>query len=276
LLVEQFGLKLPAWQQARLDSGDLTDVVPAELRADAVVALTAGEKPVGAVVVEAQLGRDENKRYSWPAYLATLRVRLRCPTTLLVICPDPGIARWCAQPIELGHPDWDLKPLVLGPNRVPVVTDPAAARRFPELAVLSTMAHGGRPAPEREPVLRAFLSALERFDHEHVTLYAGVVMTALPAAARRHLEAMMTNATFEYRDYLSDFVNKFVNQGRREGEVTGEVKGEVDALLTVLAARSIEVPDEARDRITGCTDLDQLRTWLSRAATAESISDLFD
>jgi hypothetical protein len=174
-------------------------------------------------------------------------------------------------------PAWQL---VLGPSRVPVLTDPVAASRFPELAVLSAMAHGGLPAPEREPVLRAFLAALDQFDQEHVTLYAGVVMTALPAAARRHLEAMMTSATFEYRDYLSDFVNTFVNQGRREGEVTGEIKGEikgeVNALLTVLAARGIEVDDDARDRITGCTDLDQLQAWIGRAATAQSMSDLFD
>jgi hypothetical protein len=43
----------------------------------------------------------------------------------------------------------------------------------------------------------------------------------------------------------------------------------------VLSARGVEVPDDARERITGCTDVDQLDTWLGRAATATSVHDLF-
>jgi 8-oxo-dGDP phosphatase len=77
---------------------------------------------------------------------------------------------------------------------------------------------------------------------------------------------------------MSDFVNKFVNQGRREGEAMGEIRGRIkagaEAVLTVLGARGIEVPDEVRVRITGCTDLDQLEAWLRRAATVESIDDM--
>ncbi len=61
---------------------------------------------------------------------------------LLVVAPDASVARWCAQPIELGHPGFMLQPLVAGPNAIPVLTDEQAARRDPELAVLSAMAHG--------------------------------------------------------------------------------------------------------------------------------------
>jgi hypothetical protein len=46
-------------------------------------------------------------------------------------------------------------------------------------------------------------------------------------------------------------------------------------LLAVLAARGIEVPDDVQARITGCTDLEQLETWIRRAATADSVQDLF-
>jgi hypothetical protein len=42
----------------------------------------------------------------------------------------------------------------------------------------------------------------------------------------------------------------------------------------VLKARGIEVPEEARAQITGCTDADQLKVWVQRAATAESIEDV--
>jgi hypothetical protein len=45
-------------------------------------------------------------------------------------------------------------------------------------------------------------------------------------------------------------------------------------LFAVLAARGIDVPDDARGRITGCKDLDQLASWIQRAATATSIDDV--
>ena len=46
-------------------------------------------------------------------------------------------------------------------------------------------------------------------------------------------------------------------------------------MLAVLEARGIDGPDEARTRIVECTDLEQLDTWVRRAATAESIDDPF-
>lgn len=90
LLGGVLGLDVPAYAQARLDPADLTDVVPTEFRADRVVVCRDGAdddgeggRAVFAVVVEAQLEPDAEKRWSWPAYVATLRSRLRCPTELL-------------------------------------------------------------------------------------------------------------------------------------------------------------------------------------------------
>jgi hypothetical protein len=183
LLGGPLGVELPAYQVARLESGDLPDLTPTEYRADVVVVLAAAETPLLAVAVEVQLGRDNGKRWSWPVYLTTLRARLRCPTVLLVVCADVAAATWCAAPIELGHPGWTLSPLVLEPDRVPVVTDTEEAARDPELAVLSAMAHGGRP--DRTDVLHALVSALAAVDQERATLYSNVVLAALPAAAHR-------------------------------------------------------------------------------------------
>ncbi|MBV9315558.1 MAG: hypothetical protein JO100_17915, partial [Pseudonocardia sp.] len=121
LLTGALGVDLPEHEQVRVDTGECTDVVPTQYRADAVVVLMAADQPVLAVVVEVQLGRDGDKRWSWPVYVATLRARLRCPTALLVICVDATAATWCATPIELG-PGTKLVPFVLGPNQVPVLT----------------------------------------------------------------------------------------------------------------------------------------------------------
>jgi hypothetical protein len=209
LLDDALGIKIPAFQQARLESGELPELAPVERRADAVVVLTDGRDPVLAVVVEAQLRRDPGKHWTWPVYLANLRARLRCPALLLVICADDRTARWSATPIETGHPGWALSPLVLGPSRVPVVTDPGLATRSPKLAVLSAIAHGARP--ERDEILQALLVGLAAVDHDHSKLYTDVVLSALPEAARRHLEELMAVGTYEYQ---SDFARRYVAEGK--------------------------------------------------------------
>ena len=80
--------------------------------------------------------------------------------------------------------------------------------------------------------------------------------------------------------YQSDFVRRYVFQGRAEGRIEGQAEGEaigeVTALLTVLAARRIDLSDESRARITACTDTETLTAWIGRAATADSIEDVLD
>jgi hypothetical protein len=194
--------------------------------------------------------------------VATLRARLGCPVLLLVLCPDTTVAAWCAEPIVVGRPGLVLTPVVLGPADIPAVTDPELARQRPHLAVLSALAHGATAGADG--VFGALLAALEVIDHDHASLYADFVLALLPAAARAHLEALMSTTHFRYR---SDFARRYF--------AAGEAEGEARAILAVLAARGVAVPDEVREQITGCTDRDQLETWIRRAATADKIQDLF-
>jgi len=265
LLTEALGHHLPAYDDASVVSADLTDLTPTEFRADAVITLTDAGSSVSAIVVEVQLRRDADKLWTWPVYLATLRARHRCPTVLLVVCVETGVAAWCAAPIDLGHPGWTLRPVVLGPERVPVVTDAEHAERAPELAVLSAMAHVRHPdwTKVADALIRA-LDALGTVQLARANDYTDVVLAALPAAARATLEAIMTAST---REYQSDFARRYYFQGRAVGEAS--------AVLAVLDARGIKVPDEARERITNSTDLEQLDAWVRRAATATSVDELF-
>lgn len=137
------------------------------------------------------------------------------------------------------------------------------ARRSPELAVLSALAHGGTH-PRRHQVLDALLGALQAVDRDRADVYHDVVSAVLPEATRRYLERLMSTGTYQFQ---SEFALRHINRGRATGEA--------NAVLMVLAARGIEVPDDVRDRITGCGDLDQLDTWIRRASTADSIEDLF-
>ena len=52
---------------------ELTEVQPAEYRADAVVVLLDRDVPVRVIIIEVQLAVDPRKRFSWPAYV-TVRV----------------------------------------------------------------------------------------------------------------------------------------------------------------------------------------------------------
>lgn len=163
---DTLGVKVPSDAQATLESGDLTECVPTEYRADAVVIL-AGRTEQLAVVVEVQRGRDEDKKWSWPAYLATLRARLRCPTALLVVCPDDTTAGWCGRPIDLGHPGLVLHPLVLGPRSMPATPHTPHTTERAELAVLSALAHPNEPG-----VLEALVTTLWETPSDRARLYA--------------------------------------------------------------------------------------------------------
>jgi hypothetical protein len=245
---------------------ELNEVTPTEYRADLVVLLLKG-KPVFAIVVEVQLRRSVRKRHSWPAYLTNLRSRMKCPTALLVVAPDAGVARWCARPIELGHPGFVLQPLVLGPQAIPVVTDTRVARREPELAVLSAMAHGREK--EGQAIARAVMAAVARLEDERSNLYVDLAVTSLSEAAREALEELMQSGTYEYQ---SQFARKYIAQGREEGRQ----EGELTALLEVLDARGIKVVGAARRRILACTDMAQLKRWLRKAVRVQSAQELFE
>jgi len=55
----------------------------------------------------------------------------------------------------------------------------------------------------------------------------------------------------------------------------GRAEGRAEDILFILGRRGIDVPDEARERITTCDDLDLLRHWLDRALTAAAADELF-
>lgn len=69
------------------------------------------------------------------------------------------------------------------------------------------------------------------------------------------------------REYKSEFARRYFSEG--------EARGEAKSVLAVLSARGIEGPEQDRVRISECTDLAQLESWVRLAATARSIADLF-
>ena len=261
ILVEVLGLSLPPYTEARIASADLTEIQPAEYRADIVVLLLQDGAPVRVVVVEVQLSVDSRKRLSWPAYAMVSRAVHGCPVALLVVAPDPAVAGWCAEPIETGIPGFILRPPVLRRTEVPVVTDPEEATQRPELGVLSALAHG--EADQGATIASAVLPAIRGLDDERARFYYDLVYNSLNEATRHALEARMKGY-----EYQSDFARKYVAQGRAEEGA--------DALLAVLEARGITVSDAIRERILAQKDPERLRRWLKKAAVATSAAAVLD
>lgn len=56
----------------------------------------------------------------------------------------------------------------------------------------------------------------------------------------------------------------------------GRTEGKAEAILVVLEARGLPVSEETREQIVRCEDLEQLESWLRRAAVITGIDSLFE
>jgi hypothetical protein len=259
---------------ARIEHGsiDLSQVTSTEYRADAVEVLYSDQgDAVAGVIVEVQRQEDRAKLLSWPVYITALRAKLDCPAVLLVVTPDPAVASWARRPIDLGHPGFQLTPIVIGFADVPRVVDGDAASQLPQLAVLSAMAH-----PELD-VATVAIDAISVLPEPLSQLYLDVILKALPDELRQTLEARV----IKNYQYQSDFARKYYGQGiseglekgREEGRQEGHENGLRLAVETLVRAKLKVVSAEDLAKIAAITDLQlltELITALGRARTPAS------
>ncbi len=270
LLQRELGLDLPAQTHARITAAELVDLNLAEYRADAVITLGPVDDLTEAFVIEAQSDIDVRKHRTWPVYVAGLRARLGCPVTLVIVALDPQVAAWCAGPIDLGRQRGTILPFVLGPAQIPIITDHDEARRAPELAVLSVMAHGREPGAEH--IAFAALTATRGLDRERELHYPDFVFAVLGELARAALELIMNKANHEFQ---SEFARKYISLGKAEGKAEGKALGQAELLLKQLRFKGFNVDPELAARVEACQDLGQLDLWAERVLTATALDDIF-
>jgi hypothetical protein len=111
------------------------------------------------------------------------------------------------------------------------------------------------------------LPAVQGLDDDRAKFYYDLVYNSLNEAARHALETMMKGY-----EYQSDFARKYLAQGRTEGRAEEAAR----AVLTVLRARGLMVPDVVRERLLAERDPERLERWLEKAAVASSTAALFD
>jgi len=271
LLGGLLAVKVPPYAKAGLVDVTLNQVQPAEYRADAVMLFTR-RKPVFGAIIEVQLRPEKRKRFTWPLYAVGARARERCPFVVLVVTPSAATAKWSARPIELGGGN-QYRPLVIGPDGVPKLTDHARARREPQLAVLSVMAHGRREVTTAVAVGVAAVKAISRLPEEQRLLYSLLIEANLSEAARKAIEMQPG-----LENYFSEAQRRNYERGRAEGEAKGraegEAKGKAEAVLKILVRRGVTLTAAQRRSIVECADLATLERWLELSLSASSVEEL--
>lgn len=271
LLEQVFGVTLPEHAPVTLADTTLTQLTPTEVNADLVVEI--GAPPELAVIVEAQMQRDEDKEYSLPVYATTLRMRRRCDVCVLMVTPSEDVAEWANRPIRLGPGNEGFKIFVLGPKEMPPIVDPAVVTANPAWGLLTVLAHGNEAGGI--PVLMATLRAIPQVDSENHRVYFSLVIDRLSEplrrALRREIAKMQQSEEIEYPDIFQPLIDR----GLAKGRAKGKAEGKAEILLQILDFRGLVLTDEQRGKILACADEGQFAVWAQLAITAQAADELF-
>lgn len=267
----------------RVLSAEFSAVRPVERRADIVIVCGEGDNRE-VLVVEIQLGVDEEKRWSWPLYLALARNQHRCPARLVVISLKATIAAWVH---DVTHDSgMSLHPVVLLPEQLGVPDDDDNRPLLAERLILAAIAH--RDTPDSLRIVRQAPRALLELDEATRDRYLDMLLHFLTPGARAILEALMfedhipshpalvrlamrklapmiqQQVEQELEQRIEERVRKAAEaQGLTIGQALGEAQGRTHALQGVLrqllAAQGIPANDAALES----ADLDTLNAWVT-------------
>jgi hypothetical protein len=106
---EILNLPIPPHDEVLPYSESCTDKSVHDLNADNVVVCRAGDDNQLGIILEIQREKDKRKRFTWPAYQVNCRHRIQAPVVLMVVCSNPTVAAWAAEPIETGQPGSDFR-----------------------------------------------------------------------------------------------------------------------------------------------------------------------
>ncbi|MFE2294188.1 hypothetical protein [Streptomyces sp. NPDC059452] len=126
---------------------------------------------------------------------------------------------------------------------------------------------GGRAHPY---ILEALAEALRATDADAAAVFAEFTEAGLGATPAREIwRNLMGTGLSHFRGIVAE---TFRDEGRDEGRVAGRVED----ILRILEVRGVAVPEDARQRITACTDLPVLDVWFERAVTAMTADAVFE
>ncbi|MEU6535014.1 hypothetical protein [Streptomyces sp. NPDC047000] len=268
-------VELPEKPEVEVITSDVTELRPLARYVDTALRVKPADGDDFLLVVETQSARSQKKEISWPYYVAYLQSKHGLPVLLVVLCKERATAKWAAGPFDCTARGWTAQrtyPLVLGPGNVPVIADERTVVDQPALAAFSALIHADGPASEA--ILEAACRGFARLDPTDELFFFQFVEAGLGD----------TPAGVKWRQIM-EFVNYFPGRGtllertycngKANGKAEGRAEGKAEGILRVLEVRGLDVSDDVRERVTGCTDLDRLSDWLDRAVIVAEAEELF-
>ncbi|MFE6164725.1 hypothetical protein ACFQ7F_38110 [Streptomyces sp. NPDC056486] len=278
-IFEILGIPLPEKAAVDVITPDTTENRPLERRVDSVLRIQPSDGDDFLLAIEAQGRREKEKESSWPYYIAYLRAKYDLPVLLLVVCWSRSTAKWATGPFTCGARGWtaqSTRPLVVGPDNVPVITEQRAVEENLAMASFSALTHSR--GPEVMAILEPLARVVQGSDTKAVKYFGDLIEVCLgetPAGENwRELMGFVTyfpgRGTVRETAYLEGKA-----EGIAEGVAEGIAEERVVTILRILEQRHVPLPDDARERITTCTDLETLARWRDRAITVTDADALF-
>lgn len=258
---EILGLPIPEHGKVLPYSESLTDVEVRDLNADNVVVCDTGDRHQLGIIIEVQREKDKRKLFSWPAYQVNLRHRINAPVVLIVVCPNPTVAAWAAEPIGTGQPGSDFRMQVLGPANYPKLFENTKTGELAEQMVLGTLIH--EKSEDIERLLTTAEAELAPLPEEIAKRYTQYMLGQLSEHPRTILEALMQQETYPYQSKLL-----------AEREAKGRVEGKAETLLELIEVRGLPITENQRRQIESCNDPARLTAWVKRVLQAPSVADI--
>jgi hypothetical protein len=262
-LLERLGVAMPRAATPEI-VGSTFPASVSDLHADLVVVLRGDRSEARLVVViEVQLAVDGEKPLRWLTCQVAAQDQHRCDVVVLVVAPDPRVARWARVPLSVG-PLGRFAPIVVSPDEVPHPGLLLTADCAPELVILGALAHRQH---FDDASLRVAARALVRLgDDDRRGLYFDLLLAIFGEALSGAVEEWMI-----YGGPMSEWGKKHYREGRAEGEAKGRAEGKAEAVLAILAARGLVPSSEERQTILACADVDRLGRWIEGALIIEDV-----
>lgn len=184
-----------------------------------------------------------------------------------MLAKDEEIAAFARASIDLGHPSFQLTPLVITAEQIPRVEDVESARRLPRLAVLSALTH------QSYAIAAAALAVLDGVSEAYVQIYRDVIISKFPKPEQAVLEAQME----EYYEWKSELAKRQIAELKEASRRQGWILAQQDTAVRLARLNLGELTAEQEAKIRQLVDeesLFQLILRLARVAPEERASDV--
>lgn len=267
-LEQQVGYPFPEHASLQIDTS--TILPQPELRPDLTLQIHDKQgKLVQVLLIEVQRQWDPDKLFAWPAYAMSTSALHKVPADVLVVTQSLDVARRSLQGTVFRTGSW--KPYVLGPDTIPLITDPQEAVRSPELTLLSVFAH----SESWEGIETAF-EMTQGLDNPRREIYFDYIWQMASAQWESKMQQLIQTGEFRFTNPWSLAAEeRGKEKGRTEGEARGKVEGEAKALITIVEAKGWTLPDPWKRRVAECKDLSMLDGWVRKAVTATALEQVF-